>query len=93
MLAPTTVEVRHDLRTKDDNNILSVELKNTGNSVAFAIELKVIDANTGDGVVPVFWQDNYVSLMPGECRTIEAAFSKSNSNISLDVNGWNINAL
>ncbi len=91
-LSTTTVEVRRDLKTKDDKNILSVELKNTGDSIAFAIELNVTDANTGAGVVPVFWQDNYVSLMPGECRTVEAAFDKSNSNISLDVHGWNIEA-
>jgi len=88
-LASTTVEVRHDLKTKDDNNTLSVELKNTGTQLAFAVELSVTDANTGAGVVPVFWQDNYVTLMPGECRKTEAAFSKTASNISLDVCGWN----
>jgi exo-1,4-beta-D-glucosaminidase len=89
-LASTTVEVRHALKAKDDDNILSVELKNTGTQLAFAIELTVTDANAGAGVVPVFWHDNYISLMPGERRTIEAAFNKTNSNISLDVHGWNI---
>ncbi|MHC4435468.1 MAG: hypothetical protein ACYTBS_26865 [Planctomycetota bacterium] len=91
-LASTTVEVRHALKTKDDKNVLSVELKNTGASIAFAIELSVADSNTGAGIVPVFWQDNYVTLMPGESRTIEAAFSKTVSNISLDVHGWNVEA-
>ena len=89
-LAPTTVEVQHDLRTENDSNILSVELKNTGNSIAFAIELNAIDTNTGAGIVPIFWQDNYLTLLPGESRTIEAAFGKITSNVSLDIHGWNI---
>ena len=55
-----------------------------------AIEASVTDTNTGAGIVPIFWQDNYVTLMPGECRTIEATFSKTVSNIALDVHGWNL---
>jgi hypothetical protein len=60
------------------------------NSIGFAIELKVVDANTDAGIVPVFWQDNYIALLPGESRTLEAAFSKTASNVSLDIHGWNI---
>ena len=89
-LAPTTVKVQYDLRTENESNILSVELKNTGNSIAFAIELNAIDTNTDAGIVPIFWQDNYLTLLPEESRTIEAAFSKTVSNVSLDIHGWNI---
>lgn len=89
-LASTTVEVQHNHRRENENNILSVELKNTGNSIAFAIELNPIDANIGAGIVPIFWQDNYFTLLPGEFRTIEATFSKTASNVSLDIHGWNI---
>jgi exo-1,4-beta-D-glucosaminidase len=89
-LATATVEVRHDLRTENNGNILSVELKNTGSSIAFAIELNAVDANTGAGIVPVFWQDNYITLLPDESRTVEAAFNKTASNVSLNIQGWNI---
>ena len=78
------------MRTENDSNILSAELKNTGKSIAFAIELKAIDANTGAGIVPIFWQDNYLTLLPAESRTVEAAFGKTVSNVSLDIQGWNI---
>jgi len=98
-LAPATIEVRHDLRTENNGNpapgavqgnILSVELKNTGNTIAFAIELNAIDANTGAAIIPIFWQDNYITLLPAESRTIEATFNKTASNISLNIQGWNI---
>ena len=69
---------------------MSVELENTGADVAFGIELKLADANTGAGIVPIFWQDNYITLLPGESRILQAAFSKNASNASLDIDGWNI---
>jgi len=89
-LASTTLAVQHGLRTENDRNILTVELTNIGHSIAFAIELNAIDANTGAGIAPVFWQDNYLTLLPAESRTIEAAFSKTASNVSLDIHGWNL---
>jgi exo-1,4-beta-D-glucosaminidase len=89
-LAPATVEVRHDLRTENDGNILSVELKNTGGSIAFGIELNAVDANTGACIIPVFWQDNYITLLPAESKTVEVAFNKTVSNVSLNIDGWNI---
>jgi hypothetical protein len=73
-----------------DNNRLSVELENTGDSIAFAVKLDIIDGNTGEAIVPVFWQDNYIALLPGERRTIHAEFNKDASNIKLDVQGWNV---
>jgi exo-1,4-beta-D-glucosaminidase len=89
-LAPTTVEVRHELERKDDNNVMSVGLKNTGADVAFGIELNLADANTDTGIVPIFWQDNYIALLPGESRTMHAVFSRAASDVSLDIQGWNV---
>ncbi|MBN2594581.1 MAG: hypothetical protein JXA81_13825 [Sedimentisphaerales bacterium] len=89
-LAQTTVDIQYELRTENDSNILSVELKNTGGSIAFAIELNAVDANTGAGIVPVFWQDNYITLLPAESRTVEAVCQRQISNVSLNINGWNI---
>jgi exo-1,4-beta-D-glucosaminidase len=89
-LASTKVDVQYDIRTENDNNILTVELKNTGNSIAFGIELNTVDANTGAGIVPIFWQDNYITLLPAESRTIEATFTKITSNVSLNIQGCNI---
>jgi exo-1,4-beta-D-glucosaminidase len=89
-LSPTTVEVRQKM--SKDNNKLAVELENIGDSIAFAVRLDIIDDKTGEAVVPVFWQDNYIALLPGERRAINAEFNKDASNIKLDVQGWNIKA-
>src|SRR5882672_1506698 len=47
----------------------TVELANPSTSIAFMMRLHLVDAS-GNDVVPVFWSDNYVSLLPGESRTV-----------------------
>ena len=89
-LVPTTIEVQHDLKRENNNTLLSLDVKNTGTSIAFAIELHVIDADTGAAIVPVFWEDNYLCLLPGESKTLASTFSKTTPDIRLDIQGWNI---
>jgi len=43
--------------------------------------------------VPVFWDDNYISLLPGEERSISATFDSSDLNgkePALEVAGYNV---
>ena len=86
-LSPTTVTLRREIQT--NNNRLTVELENTGESIAFAVKLDIINDKTGETIVPVFWQDNYIALLPGERRTINAEFNRDASNIKFNVQGWN----
>ena len=49
----------------------------------------------GEEILPVRWEDNYVSLLPGERRTIEARFDPADAGsgeLSLEVSGWNVAA-
>lgn len=87
-----------DLETKttvQQNNgevTLSVNLKNTGQSIAFFIELKA-KTNDGEWIVPAIFTDNYFTLMPGENRTIKVNFpnkSLKGQKAWLSVSGWNV---
>ena len=49
--------------------------------------------STGERVLPAFYDDNYVSLVPGETRTItiEASLSAFHDEDALvAVDGWNV---
>jgi exo-1,4-beta-D-glucosaminidase len=48
-----------------------VTLKNPGTTLAFFVRLQVVGSN-GEEVLPVTWEDNYVTLLPGETRVITA---------------------
>lgn len=92
-LPSSALEVRPELSSEGEHRILCVTLKNSGPSLAFGIELQVNDSQTGTAIVPVFWDDNYFSLIPGESRTIACSFRAAGSNVTLAIQGWNIEAL
>jgi hypothetical protein len=53
-----------------DGYRLTTELFNGSSTPAIMVRLKVVRATTGDRVLPALYSDNYVSLMPGERRTL-----------------------
>ena len=50
--------------------ILTTTLNNTSKTPAMMIRLKVVGKNSNNRILPVFYSDNYISLMPGETRVI-----------------------
>jgi exo-1,4-beta-D-glucosaminidase len=47
-----------------------VTLHNPGDRIAFFVELSVVGDRSGRLAAPVYWDDNYVSLLPGERREV-----------------------
>lgn len=70
---------------------LKVTLKNNSSGVAFFLRLTLLDKN-GKLLCPVFWEDNYVSLAPGETRTLSCRVLPEDSlrPRTLTLSGWNI---
>lgn len=59
-------------KNADGDVIVTCTLQNTTNKIAFFNEVSILDKATGETIVPVFWDDNYLSLLPGETRTVSA---------------------
>jgi hypothetical protein len=54
------------------------------------VRLRLVDAK-GEDVAPVFWSDNYVTLLPGEHRALTAKFSTSGiQGLKVVCDGWNV---
>jgi exo-1,4-beta-D-glucosaminidase len=69
-----------------------VTVSNSGNAVAFMVHLRVTRGKGGEDVTPIFWQDNYFSLLPGESRTVSAKFDASllsGKEAVVELDGWN----
>jgi exo-1,4-beta-D-glucosaminidase len=74
----------------------TVTIENTGTGLAFAINPRILKLTSGEPVLPVFWEDNYISLLPGEKRVLSVEFDIKNLNGDkplLKVDGWNVNAV
>jgi exo-1,4-beta-D-glucosaminidase len=89
-LPQAKVDFEYHAEITSDQTKLTATLHNPADTIAFFIELRISDKKTGQMILPVFWQDNYISLLPGEKRTIEAAFSVKNNQAVLTINGWNL---
>jgi len=78
---------------KGDDAITRVTLQNPSKALAFFVRLKLSKGQGGEEILPVLWQDNYISLMPGEKREIAATYSAHDlgaAKPSLEISGWNV---
>ena len=53
---------------------IALNLKNESGKISFFNELDLAGKKSGQSILPVFWSDNYVSLLPGEQKTITVKF-------------------
>jgi exo-1,4-beta-D-glucosaminidase len=84
------VSVRNEKKGKDE--VTHVTVENPTKSLAFFVRLKVDKGKGGDEILPVLWQDNYISLLPGEKREITASYSITELGSAapfVEVKGWN----
>jgi len=90
-------QVPLDLRTKRQDKggklIIVATLANPSKSPALMAHLQLRKEKSGARVLPVFYSDNYVSLLPGEAKTltIEASLAELGGETPLLVlDGWNV---
>ena len=87
-LKPAALKVE---ATQKGKGKIEVSLTNpNGNPVAFFNRIALIDSQTGKRILPSFYNDNYVSVLPGEHRTITIEYTDATSNIAVEVYGWNV---
>jgi exo-1,4-beta-D-glucosaminidase len=92
-LPPAAVQSEYTFSDQGGERELTVTLRNPGKNIAFFIELGVRGETSGRTIVPVFWEDNYVSLLPGESRTLHATFAHADLGGEKPVfhfKGWNV---
>ena len=77
---------------KTDDTLTHVTIENPSKSLAFFVRLKLSKGDSGEEVLPVLWQDNYVSLLPGEKRELTATYRTASLGAAkpvVEVSGWN----
>jgi exo-1,4-beta-D-glucosaminidase len=75
---------------------VTLKINNPSDAIAFFLFLDVIDPLTGKPILPVFWDDNYVTILPGEERTYKAQYFLRDAGSEkpvIKVNGWNVDMI
>jgi exo-1,4-beta-D-glucosaminidase len=76
-----------------EDAVTRVTVENPSKSVAFFVRLKLDRGKGGEEILPVVWQDNYISLLPGEKREIRATYRANalgSATAAVEVSGWNV---
>ncbi len=63
-----------------------------GNPVAFFNRVALIDPATKKRILPVFYSDNYISVVPGASKTVTLEYTPSAQSAApeVSVKGWNV---
>lgn len=83
------VQVGASFAPAADGTDATVTLKNTGDTLAFFIEMRIVGRKSQQSLTPVFWDDNYVSLPPHAAKTFHAHFP-GGQKPELKLQGWNV---
>ncbi len=76
-----------------EDAVTRVTVENPSKTLAFFVRLKLDKGKGGEEILPVVWQDNYISLLPGEKREVTASYRASNlgaATPAIEVSGWNV---
>jgi len=68
----------------------TVKIMNSGATPVLMIKLTLKDAATGARILPAYYSENYVSLLPGEQRTITVNFPSGQGEPAIGLRGWNL---
>jgi exo-1,4-beta-D-glucosaminidase len=92
-LPEVKLEVKSAREGQGSKTGVRASVRNTGSSIAFMVHLRVTKGKGGEDLTPIFWSDNYWSLLPGEQREVTASYDPSDLNgkdAVLEVGGYNI---
>jgi exo-1,4-beta-D-glucosaminidase len=92
-LPQVRLKVREKFSQAGPTYKFTAELENPSPDLAFQVELLVVRDTTEETVLPVFVDDNYFSLLPGEKRKIAGVFAAEDlrgEQPVLKVRGWNV---
>jgi len=87
------LDVKTSSAFKDGIYKVNVTLNNTSQEVTLLNKIKVKNRKTEESILPVFFSDDYVSLLPGEKKVVNLEFRAAETDSpELWIEGWNTNS-
>jgi exo-1,4-beta-D-glucosaminidase len=90
----TLPEVNLDVTSKmEDEKTFHIKVSNPTKILALAVNIRLIKGEGGKELIPVLYEDNYFTLLPGESREITATYLGENlkrENPVVRIDGWNV---
>src|SRR6266436_3191321 len=87
------IAITKTVRASGRNSVVTVIAENKSSGVAFMVHPRLTRGKGGEDLTPIFWSDNYFSLLPGEKKSVTARFDSAalrGAAAELVVEGWNV---
>jgi len=86
--------VKMDIVEGSEDNFYTAQIRLTNNSTSISLlnKIKLKDKASGESILPVFFDDDYISLLPNEEKTINIKVDKKylkDKNVEMHLEGWN----
>ena len=83
--------VQCSVRRGNEPGETTIDLRNSKNAVAFFLHLRAVKAGTDEEIVPIFWEDNFISLLPGDTRAVTVrGLAGVKEEVEIKIDGWNV---
>lgn len=92
-LASTTLKINATSTNDSNRTSQTITVSNTGKVVAFFVHVRVLKEKNADDILPVIFSDNYISLAPGETRTIKCSYENKDAGKGIPfilTSAWNL---
>jgi exo-1,4-beta-D-glucosaminidase len=73
-LPATRLAISSRIEPAGREGAVRVSVENTGTALAFQVHLKLTEGAGGAEILPVYWEDNYFALFPGEKRELRVSY-------------------
>ena len=92
-LKPVILKTQGDFFKDGSTTKVHVKLENPSPNLALMVEVRVVRGATGETVLPIYLDDNFITLLPKEKREISGLFATEDLAGELPVvkvRGWNV---
>ena len=92
-LPKANLKIASRTERQGEESVTHITVENPGKTLAFFVHLKVDKGKGGEEILPVIWEDNYFSLLPGEKREVTATYRTAelgSAKPDVEVSGWNV---
>lgn len=94
-LTAVSLNYKEEYKQSGTDQKIKITLENNSDKIAFFIELKLVNVTSGRPILPVFWNDNYVSVLPHSKKIITGSYKITPGSIKpkLVIKGWNVSKI
>jgi exo-1,4-beta-D-glucosaminidase len=73
-LPEVSLDIEYEFKKAESRTTFNVSIKNRSEFISFFNEIQIKGENSGLAILPIFIEDNYFSILPGENKTIKGYF-------------------